>query len=83
MDFEGLIFIGLFEQMIPQSRPIAGTMLTRGGAFCLDALPKAGNYYLLFCRFASRQRRSGISAARFFQTSGWGLRNSIAYSNYS
>lgn len=46
-DFEGLIFIGLFEQMIPQSRPVAGTMLTRGGAFCLNALPKAGDYYLL------------------------------------
>lgn len=46
MDFEGLIFIGLFEQMIPQSRPIAGTMLTRGSSFYLSSLP-IGEFYLL------------------------------------
>lgn len=45
-NFEGLIFIGLFEQMIPQSRPVAGTMLTHSGAFCLNSIP-SGIYYLL------------------------------------
>lgn len=45
-DFEGLIFIGLFERMIPQNRPVGGTMLTRGGSFCIDSLPE-GEFYLL------------------------------------
>ena len=55
--FEGLIFIGLFAQMIPQSQPIAGTLLTQGGSFNLGrideneahllvaALPRAADPY--------------------------------------
>lgn len=46
INFEGLIFVGLFEQMIPQSSPVAGTMLTRGGEFYLGSLPH-GEFYLL------------------------------------
>jgi len=45
-DFEGLIFIGLFSRMIPQSQPVSGTMLTRGGPFYLHSLP-IGKYNLL------------------------------------
>ena len=45
-DFEGLIFAGLFEQMIPQSQPVAGTMLTRADTFYLGNLPD-GEFYLL------------------------------------
>ncbi|HSK70387.1 MAG TPA: AraC family transcriptional regulator [Pyrinomonadaceae bacterium] len=45
-NFEGLIFVGLFEQMIPQNRPVAGTMLTRGGSFCLSSLLQ-GDYFLM------------------------------------
>jgi AraC-like DNA-binding protein len=45
-NFEGLIFIGLFNQMIPQSEPVSGTMLTRGGTFSLHSLPE-GEFYLL------------------------------------
>lgn len=45
-DFEGLIFVGLFEQMIPQSQPVAGTMLIRADTFYLGNLPD-GEFYIL------------------------------------
>lgn len=38
-DFEGLIFLGLFEKMIPQSQPVVGTFLTRGGEYNISAVP--------------------------------------------
>ena len=45
-NFEGLIFIGLFEQMIPQSQPAIGTLLTRAGQYDLAMIPD-GTYNLL------------------------------------
>jgi AraC-like DNA-binding protein len=44
--FEGLIFVGLFEQMIPQSQPVSGTLLTRGGKYQLNSVSD-GTYNLL------------------------------------
>ena len=38
-NFEGLIFIGLFKDNIPQSEPAAGTLLTRGDLFRLTSKP--------------------------------------------
>lgn len=45
-NFEGLIFIGLFNQMIPQNLPLAGTIITRSGPFFIDSLVE-GEFYLL------------------------------------
>lgn len=45
-NFEGLIFIGLFERMIPQSSPVSGTLVTRAGKYKLSPVPN-GVYYLL------------------------------------
>src|SRR6201990_2445926 len=45
-NFAGIIFIGLFEKMIPQSRPKAGTLLVRGGVFQIGPLPE-GEFNLL------------------------------------
>lgn len=46
---EGLIFVGLFEQMIPQSRPVAGTLLVRPEIFkfSLPELKKNALYLLV------------------------------------
>jgi AraC-like DNA-binding protein len=43
--FEGLIFIGLFRDPIPQSNPISATVLTEPGYYCLPLVPP-GKYYL-------------------------------------
>jgi AraC-like DNA-binding protein len=45
-DFKGLIFVGLFEETIPRSRPIAGTLLTHTSSFKFGPVPE-GNHYLL------------------------------------
>lgn len=43
--FEGLIFLGLFEKMIPQSQPVTGTLLTKGGNYKLNV--SDGTYNIL------------------------------------
>jgi AraC family transcriptional regulator len=43
--FDGLIFIGLFHDPIPQGDPISATVLTEPGYYCLPLVP-AGKYYL-------------------------------------
>ncbi len=43
--FEGLIFIGLFRDPIPQGDPVSFTVLTRPGYYCLPSVP-TGEYYL-------------------------------------
>ncbi len=45
-EFQGLIFVGLFEEMIPRSRPVAGTLLTRTSNFKFGPVPE-GEHYLL------------------------------------
>lgn len=45
-NFEGLIFVGLFEKMIPQSQPIDGTLMTKAGKYRLKSVPN-GDYNLL------------------------------------
>ena len=45
-NFEGLIFIGLFEKMIPQSSPLSGTLVTRACRYELGRVPE-GTYHLL------------------------------------
>lgn len=45
-NFEGLIFIGLFEKMIPQSNPVSGTLVTRACQYKIGLVPD-GRYYLL------------------------------------
>lgn len=44
--FSGPIFIGFFATAIPQSRPLACSVLTKPGAFHLSNLPD-GKYYLM------------------------------------
>ncbi|MCD9187495.1 MAG: AraC family transcriptional regulator [Pyrinomonadaceae bacterium] len=44
--FEGLIFTGLFQQMIPQNFPVAGTLMVHSGSFVIDSLPD-GEFHLL------------------------------------
>jgi len=51
--FDGLIFIGLFQDPIPQGNPISSTVLTEPGYYCLPSVP-AGKYYL----FAAALQRS-------------------------
>jgi AraC-like DNA-binding protein len=51
--FDGLIFIGLFQDPIPQSDPICATVLTEPGYYCLPVVPE-GKYYL----FATALQRS-------------------------
>lgn len=43
--FDGLIFIGLFQDSIPQGNPISATVLTEPGYYCLPPVP-AGEYHL-------------------------------------
>jgi AraC family transcriptional regulator len=43
--FDGLIFIGLFSDPIPQGRPAGCTLLTAPGAYCIPSVPD-GSYYL-------------------------------------
>lgn len=45
-NFEGLIFIGLFEKMIPQSSPFNGTLATRACRYKIGRVPN-GTYNLL------------------------------------
>ena len=45
-NFEGLIFVGLFEKMIPQSNPVSGTLVTKACEYKLGAV-KDGIYHLL------------------------------------
>lgn len=44
-DFEGLIFVGLFDSLIPQGHPVACTLLTGPGAYRLAPVPD-GQYQL-------------------------------------
>lgn len=44
-DFSGPVFVGLFADAIPQSRPVACTVLSRPGRFHLRSLPD-GRYHL-------------------------------------
>jgi AraC-like DNA-binding protein len=41
----GAVFVGLFRTRIPQGRPVAGTLLTRPGAYRVGPLPD-GRYHL-------------------------------------
>jgi AraC family transcriptional regulator len=43
--FSGSIFVGLFQEPIPQRRPVACAVLTEPGAFRIDRAPD-GDYYL-------------------------------------
>ncbi|GCE07699.1 helix-turn-helix domain-containing protein [Dictyobacter aurantiacus] len=43
--FDGLIFIGLFRDPIPQGDPVSATVLTETGYYCLPLVPP-GKYYL-------------------------------------
>lgn len=45
-NFEGLIFIGLFEKMIPQSSPLSGTLVTRACRYKIGRVSN-GTYNLL------------------------------------
>jgi len=47
---EGLIFVGLFPSPIPQSRPVACTVLTAPGPYHIAAVPN-GRYYVLAAGF--------------------------------
>ena len=51
--FDGLIFIGMFANPIPQSAPLSCTVLTEPGRYSLPAIPE-GKYYL----FATAVQRS-------------------------
>jgi AraC family transcriptional regulator len=51
--FDGLIFIGLFQDPIPQNDPICATVLTEPGYYSLPVVPE-GKYYL----FATALQRS-------------------------
>ncbi|MEV6926545.1 AraC family transcriptional regulator [Dactylosporangium sp. NPDC051485] len=42
----GLIFIGLFAERVPEGQPVRCTVLTRPGPFRFDTVPE-GNWYLL------------------------------------
>ena len=50
--FDGLIFVGLFTECIPQSRPVGGTLLTSLGNYHIDYVPD-GRYYLFAAAFPS------------------------------
>ena len=43
--FRGLIFVGLFDTPIPQSKPLACAMPTEGGSYCIEDAPE-GEFYL-------------------------------------
>jgi AraC family transcriptional regulator len=45
-DFTGLIFVGLFPKRVPQSMPVAGTLLTEPGSYKMEGVPD-GAYYVL------------------------------------
>jgi AraC-like DNA-binding protein len=62
--FEGLIFIGLFANPIPQSAPVSCAVLTEPGKYNLPAVPE-GNYYL----FAAAMQRSESFTAMLETTS--------------
>lgn len=47
---ESIIFVGLFPSQIPQSRPVAGTLLTSPGFFSIG-LPPAGQFYVFAAAF--------------------------------
>lgn len=46
-NFRGLIFVGLFEEMIPRSHPVAGTLLTRNSRFKFGPVPQGKHYVLV------------------------------------
>lgn len=56
--FAGPIFVGLFATLLPESRPVACSILQEPGTYCLDALPD-GRYYL----FATAVERPKSSLA--------------------
>jgi AraC family transcriptional regulator len=43
--FNGLIFVGLFSGPLPQGKPVACSLLTSAGRYCLPPVPD-GQYYL-------------------------------------
>jgi AraC family transcriptional regulator len=43
--FKGLIFVGLFSSPLPQSKPVACSILTSTGCYCIPPVPD-GRYYL-------------------------------------
>jgi AraC-like DNA-binding protein len=45
-----LVFVGLFPTLIPQSRPIAGTLLTSAGPYRISSVPD-GHYYAFAAAF--------------------------------
>jgi AraC family transcriptional regulator len=47
---EGAIFVGLFRTLIPQGRPVAGTILAVPGAFSIGPIPD-GRYYIFAVAF--------------------------------
>jgi len=53
-DFNGLIFVGLFETPIPEKKPVAGTVISRPGAYQIAPVPD-GKYYLLAAGLAWSQ----------------------------
>ena len=48
--FAGIVFLGLFPTQIPQSNPIAGTLMTTSGPFHIGPLPD-GKYFLFAAAF--------------------------------
>jgi len=50
-DFHGIIFLGLFRTAIPQSHPVAGTLLTAPGPYQLGPVVADGTYYLFAAAF--------------------------------
>lgn len=48
--FAGIVFLGLFPTQIPQSNPIAGTLMTKSGTFHIGPL-RDGKYFLFAAAF--------------------------------
>lgn len=51
---ESMIFVGLFPSQIPQSRPVAGTLLNSPGFFSIGS-PPAGQFYVFAAAFPRTQ----------------------------
>ena len=48
--FAGVVFLGLFPTAIPQSNPVAGTLLTSAGPYHIGPMPD-GKYYVFAAAF--------------------------------
>jgi AraC family transcriptional regulator len=53
-DFNGLIFVGLFETPIPEKKPVAGTVISQPGSYSIAPVPD-GHFYLLAAGLAWSQ----------------------------